>query len=77
MKLYSADKSVLMEVSKIERKGDDLVLKGKVFGTMPMSATLTPEEAKKAMKLIGMPLLAFIASMPFRKSKSRMAKEKK
>jgi len=77
MKLYSADKSVLMEVSKIERKGDDLVLKGKVFGTMPMSATLTPQEAKKAMKLIGMPLLAFIVSMPFRKAKAQKAKEEK
>ena len=74
MKLYAPDKSVLMEVSKIERKGDDLVLKGKVFGTMPMTAVLTPEEAKKGSKLLGLPLLAFIASMPFRKSKKKEAK---
>ena len=71
MKLYSSDKSVLMEVSKIERKGDDLVLKGKVFGTMPMTAVLTPEEAKNGAKLLGLPLLAFIVSMPFRKSKKK------
>ncbi len=45
MKIYAADKSELMQ-GKIERAGDDLVLKGKVFGTMPMSATLTPEEAR-------------------------------
>jgi len=69
VKLYSADKSVLMEVTKVERQGDDLVLKGKVFGTMPMSAVLTPEEARKGAKLLGLPLLAFIASMPFRRSK--------
>ena len=74
MKLYGADKSVLMEVAKIERKGDDLVLKGKVFGTMPMSATLTPEEAKKAMKLLSPKLLAFIVSLPFRKTKSQKPK---
>ena len=74
VKLYGADQSVLMEVSKIERKGDDLVLKGKVFGTMPMTAVLTPEEAKKGAKLLGLPLLAFIASMPFRKSKKKGAK---
>jgi hypothetical protein len=42
MKIYAADKSELMQVSRIERQGSDLVLKGKVFGTMPMSATLTP-----------------------------------
>lgn len=71
MKLYSADKSVLMEVAKIERKGDDLVLKGKVFGTMPMTATLTPEEAKRALKLLTPKLIAFIVSLPFRKSKGK------
>ena len=46
MKIYAADKSELMQVSKIERQGSDLVLKGKVFGTMPMSATLTPDQAR-------------------------------
>ena len=77
MKLYGADKSVLMEVSRIERKGDDLVLKGKVFGTMPMSATLTPDEAKKAMKLLTPKLIAFILTMPFRKARGLKAKGKK
>ena len=38
MKIRAADKSELMQVSKIERKGNDLVLKGKVYGTMPMTA---------------------------------------
>jgi hypothetical protein len=38
MKIYSADKSELMQVAKIERDGNDLVIKGKVFGTMPRSA---------------------------------------
>ncbi|MGZ5986147.1 MAG: hypothetical protein ACXWK7_14525 [Caulobacteraceae bacterium] len=43
MKLVSPDKSELMTVSALERDGDDLVIKGKVFGTMPMAARLTPE----------------------------------
>ena len=46
MKIYAADKSELMQVTKVERQGDNLVLKGKVFGTMPMAATLTPEQAR-------------------------------
>jgi hypothetical protein len=71
LKLYSADKSVLMDIAKIERKGDNLVLKGKVFGTMPMSATLTPEEARKALKLLSPKLIAFIVTLPFRKSKGK------
>ena len=67
MKIYSADKSELMQVSKIERQGDDLVLKGKVFGTMPMSATLTPEQAREFRKLLSPKLAWFILTLPFRK----------
>ncbi|GAA0266505.1 hypothetical protein GCM10009127_02530 [Alteraurantiacibacter aestuarii] len=70
MKIYAADKSELMQVSKIERKGNDLVLKGKVYGTMPMTATLTPEQAKEAMKLLTPKLILFLLTMPFRKSKA-------
>jgi len=67
MKIYAADKSELMQVSKIERQGDNLVLKGKVFGTMPMSATLTPEEARNVRKLLTPKLVWFLLTLPFRK----------
>ena len=71
MKIYSADKSELMQVSSMERKGDDLVIKGKVFGTMPMSATLTPEQARAAFKLLSPKLILFLLTLPFRKSKGK------
>ena len=67
MKIYSADKSELMQVARIERDGDDLVLKGKVFGTMPMSARLTPAEARAALRLLSPRLVLFLLSLPFRK----------
>ena len=66
MKLYAQDKSVLMEISAIERKGNDLVLKGKVFGSMPMTAYLRPEEARKGLKLIGFKLGLFLLSFLLR-----------
>ena len=69
MKIYCADKSELMQVTKIERDGDDLVLKGKVFGTMPMSARLKPEEARAALKLVDAKLAWFVLTMLFRKTK--------
>ena len=69
MKIYAADKSELMQVSAIERKGDDLVLKGKVFGTMPMSATLTPDQARAFVKLLTPALVWFLLTLPFRKGK--------
>ena len=66
MKLYSPDKSELMDVKSIERDGDDLVIKGKVFGAMPMTARLRPAEAKKALKLIDLKTALFILTLPFR-----------
>ena len=71
MKIRAADKSELMQVSKIERKGDDLVLKGKVYGTMPMTATLTPDEARAFLKLLTPKLALFILTLPFRKTKGK------
>jgi hypothetical protein len=68
MKLYSPDKSELMDVSAIERDGNDLVIKGKVFGAMPMTARLRPAEAKKALKLLDLKTALFILTLPFRKS---------
>ena len=67
MKLYSPDKSELMDVSAIERDGDDLVIKGKVFGAMPMTARLRPAEAKKALGLVDFKTALFILTLPFRK----------
>lgn len=69
MKIFAADKSELMTVSKIERSGTDLILKGKVFGTMPMTARLTPEEARAAFRLLTPRLILFLLTLPFRSSK--------
>ena len=43
MKIYGADNSELMEISVIERDGNTLLIKGKIYGTMPLSAKLRPE----------------------------------
>jgi hypothetical protein len=60
MKLHSSDGSELMTVSALERDGDSLLIKGKVFGAMPMNARLNPEAARAALKLL---------TLPFRKVK--------
>ena len=67
MKIYNSDGGELMTVSKIERKGNDLVLKGKAFGTMPMNARLRPEEARAALKLLTPSIIFFLLTLPFRK----------
>ena len=65
MKLYGPDNSVLMEISALERKGNELILKGKVFGSMPMVAKLPPEEARKGLKMIGFKLALFLLTFLF------------
>lgn len=67
MTLFSADKSELMQVNAIERDGSDLLIKGKVFGTMPMTARLTPTEARQGLKLMRIRMFIFLVSMLFRK----------
>ena len=68
MKLTGPDKAELMTVSAVERDGDDLVIKGKVFGAMPMTARLTPDQARAAFKLLNLRTILFILTLPFRRA---------
>ena len=63
------DKRELMTVSRIERDGNRLLIKAKVFGTMPMTATLTPADVREGMKLLGFARVLFMLTMLFRRSK--------
>lgn len=67
MKIYGQDNSELMQVTSLEREGDKLVMKGKVFGSMPMTAKLTPQEARNALKLLNFRLIVFLATFLFRR----------
>jgi hypothetical protein len=64
--LYSADNTKLMEIERLERSGKDLLIKGKVFGAMPMTARLTPSEARKGVKLVGFKLAFFLLTFLLR-----------
>ena len=69
MKLCSQDNSELMDVTALERDGSVLVIHGKVFGAMPMTARLTPQQARAAWQLLTWKLLVFIFTLPLRGSK--------
>jgi hypothetical protein len=64
--LYSTDDSKLMEVEALERRGNELTIHGKVFGTMPITARLTPHEARKGLKLVSWRLAWFLLTFLFR-----------
>jgi hypothetical protein len=67
MKIYDATDSELMQVRSIEREGSTLVIRGKIFGAMPMVAKVTPAEARAAFKLLDFKTILFIISMLFRR----------
>jgi hypothetical protein len=71
MKLYGPDRRELMTVSRLEREGNDLVIKAKVFGTMPLTATLTPEQVREGLKLLGLRGVLFLFTMLFRRATSQ------
>jgi hypothetical protein len=69
VRLYSQDNTELMLVTSLEREGDQLVMKGKVFGSMPITAKLRPDEARAALKLLRPGLLLFLLTLPFRRTR--------
>jgi hypothetical protein len=58
-----------MEVSALERDGNQLVIRGKVFGAMPLDARLDPDAARAALKLLSPGLIWFLVTLPFRRNK--------
>jgi hypothetical protein len=67
VKIFGADNKELIAISAIERDGAELVLRGKIFGTLPMSARVTPEEARRGLKLLGWRTAIFVLSLPWRR----------
>lgn len=55
--LHAQDGSTLMEVKKLEFKGANLIIRGKMMGAMPTVAHMRPEEVWKALTLIPLNVL--------------------
>jgi len=70
VKLYGTDKKELMTVSKIEALDGVIVIKGKVFGTMPIVAVLRPEEARAALKMVNLKIAWTMFTMFFKRTKN-------
>ena len=47
VKLYNPDNTVLMTVTALERQDDRLVIRGAIFGSMPITARLHPAERRE------------------------------
>jgi phytoene dehydrogenase-like protein len=67
--LYGPANEDLMMIRTIEREGADLVVKGEVYGTMPLTAKLTPEQARRMLRMLGFRLIPLLFTFLFRRSR--------
>jgi hypothetical protein len=67
VKFLTNERTELMDISALDRDGDVLLIKGKIYGTMPMTARLTPAEARRAFALLTPRLFLFLLTFLFRK----------
>ena len=70
MKIYGADDKEMMNITSLERDGSELVIKGKLFGTVPLTAKLRPEDARAALRLLGLRTALFLLTLIFRRKRS-------
>jgi hypothetical protein len=67
VKIFGPDNQELIAISAIERDGAELVLRGKIFGTLPMSARIRPEEARRGLRMLDWRTAIFLLSLPWRR----------
>ena len=71
MKLTTTLNDELMDVKKLQSDGNNLVIEGRIMGTMPVRAILTPDQARAALKLINFKTFFFLLTLLFRKSSKK------
>ncbi|MBB3359836.1 MULTISPECIES: hypothetical protein [unclassified Novosphingobium] len=67
-RILDANDKELMAIRKIEADGNTLVIRGKIFGAMPMVARLTPAEARAALRLLDVRTVLFLLTLLFRRN---------
>ena len=71
--LYGPAGEDLMTIRSIAREGTELVVKGQAYGTMPLTAKLRPEQARRIFRMLGLSVFPLLFTFLFRRSKPRDA----
>lgn len=67
MKLNNLDGSTLMQVASLARDENNIVIKGEILGSMPITCMLTPKEARALVKMLTPRMMLFMLTFLFRK----------
>lgn len=62
-----------MTIRTIELEGTELVVKGQAYGTMPLTAKLQPEQARRILKMLGLSVFPLLFTFLFRRSRPKTA----
>ena len=68
IKLYGPDNQEMMAVHALDKDADGktLVIKGKIYGVMPLTVMLHPEDARAFLKMLTPKLVWFLLTMLFK-----------
>lgn len=69
MIIYGANGNKLIEIEKLSKAAAGLQFKGKIMGTMPVTGTVLPSEARALWKLLDLPTALFLLTLPFRRNR--------
>ena len=75
MKMLDIYGNVMMEIVSLERKGDSLLMKGKMMGTMPATIYIKPKEVWQGIRLLRWPIITYLPLLLFRAWRSRKDKD--
>ena len=67
MKLYTPEKTELLDVTAVRPQGTGLLIEGKIMGAMPMKAVLRPSELRAGFRLLSFRALLTLLAMLFRR----------
>jgi hypothetical protein len=67
MKIFDADDREMMRITSVSREGSQLVIQGMIFGSMPLTAKLRPEEARAAFRLMDLRTTWFLLTLLLRR----------
>ncbi|HEY6451992.1 MAG TPA: hypothetical protein VIX87_05280 [Steroidobacteraceae bacterium] len=71
MKIYGADDREMMRITSLAREDGQLVIRGTLFGALPLTAKLRPEDARAALKLLDIRTALFLLTLVFRRRSAR------
>lgn len=66
MQLKTTDNEALMDVQALRPEGNSLVIEGKIMGSLPVRAVLTPDQARAALRLLDWRTALFLLTILFR-----------